>query len=185
MHIPRAHLFDLFGVRLSDTDPAPPKVFRWMIEHMMSFRGVSLARTRQSCLIVIRRIRALRKASGSWSISGTQMRMCLMVAFVPGDKQDTWSRLTPRWRSRQRSRQCSSHRPSAFITISGAASGKVMWPVWMCTAPANIGVPAYVPGVAERFRAPFTSRGCTMLATTGASSQPRTSASNMTPAASP
>ena len=40
-HIPGAQLFDLFGISLSDTDPAPLKAFSWMIEYMMSFRGVS------------------------------------------------------------------------------------------------------------------------------------------------
>jgi thiosulfate/3-mercaptopyruvate sulfurtransferase len=44
-HIPGAQLFDLFGISLSDTDPAPLKAFSWMIESMMSFRGVSLEKT--------------------------------------------------------------------------------------------------------------------------------------------
>jgi thiosulfate/3-mercaptopyruvate sulfurtransferase len=30
---------------LSDTDPAPLKAFSWMVESMMSFRGVSLEKT--------------------------------------------------------------------------------------------------------------------------------------------
>jgi thiosulfate/3-mercaptopyruvate sulfurtransferase len=44
-HIPGAQLFDLFGISLSDTDPAPLKAFSWMIEYMMSFRGVSFDKT--------------------------------------------------------------------------------------------------------------------------------------------
>jgi thiosulfate/3-mercaptopyruvate sulfurtransferase len=44
-HIPGAQLFDLFGISLSDTDPAPLKAFSWMIEAMMSFRGVSFEKT--------------------------------------------------------------------------------------------------------------------------------------------
>jgi thiosulfate/3-mercaptopyruvate sulfurtransferase len=38
-------LFDLFGISLSDTDPAPLKAFSWMIEYMMSFRGVTFEKT--------------------------------------------------------------------------------------------------------------------------------------------
>jgi thiosulfate/3-mercaptopyruvate sulfurtransferase len=44
-HIPGAQLFDLFGISLSDTDPAPLKAFSWMIESMMSARGVSFDKT--------------------------------------------------------------------------------------------------------------------------------------------
>jgi thiosulfate/3-mercaptopyruvate sulfurtransferase len=44
-HIPGARLFDLFGISLSDTDPAPLKAFSWMIEYMMSFRGVAFDKT--------------------------------------------------------------------------------------------------------------------------------------------
>jgi thiosulfate/3-mercaptopyruvate sulfurtransferase len=44
-HIPGAQLFDLFGISLSDTDPAPLKAFSWMIEYLMSFRGVTNDKT--------------------------------------------------------------------------------------------------------------------------------------------
>lgn len=44
-HIPGAQLLDLFGISLSDTDPAPLKAFGWMIESLMSFRGVSFDKT--------------------------------------------------------------------------------------------------------------------------------------------
>ena len=44
-HIPGAQLFDLFGISLSDTDPAPLKAFSWMIEYLMSFRGVANDKT--------------------------------------------------------------------------------------------------------------------------------------------
>jgi len=44
-HIPGAQLFDLFGISLSDTDPAPLKAFSWMIESMMSSRGVAFDKT--------------------------------------------------------------------------------------------------------------------------------------------
>lgn len=39
-HIPGAVHLDLFGVSLSDTDPAPLKAFLWMIEHLLASRGV-------------------------------------------------------------------------------------------------------------------------------------------------
>jgi thiosulfate/3-mercaptopyruvate sulfurtransferase len=44
-HIPGAQLFDLFGISLSDTDPAPLKAFSGMIEYLMSFRGVANDKT--------------------------------------------------------------------------------------------------------------------------------------------
>ena len=44
-HIAGAQSFDLFGISLSDTDPAPLKAFSWMIEYLMSFRGVTMDNT--------------------------------------------------------------------------------------------------------------------------------------------
>jgi thiosulfate/3-mercaptopyruvate sulfurtransferase len=44
-HIPEAHPFDLFGISLSDTDPAPLQAFSWMIGHLMSSRGVAVDKT--------------------------------------------------------------------------------------------------------------------------------------------
>jgi 3-mercaptopyruvate sulfurtransferase SseA len=43
-HIPGAQLFDLFGISLSDTDPAPLKAFSWMIEYMSQARAAGLVR---------------------------------------------------------------------------------------------------------------------------------------------
>ena len=40
-HLPHAVHLDLFGVSLTDTDPAPLKAFLWMIEHLLAARGVS------------------------------------------------------------------------------------------------------------------------------------------------
>ena len=40
-HLPHAVHLDLFGVSLTDTDPAPLKAFLWMIEHLLATRGVS------------------------------------------------------------------------------------------------------------------------------------------------
>ena len=39
-HIPDAHHLDLWGVSLTDTDPAPLKAFMWMIEHVLAVHGV-------------------------------------------------------------------------------------------------------------------------------------------------
>ena len=43
-HIPGAIHFDLFGLSLNDTDPAPLKSFLAMIEHLFAARGVSADR---------------------------------------------------------------------------------------------------------------------------------------------
>jgi len=40
-HIPGAIHIDLWGVSLTDTDPAPLKAFMWMIEHVLQIHGVS------------------------------------------------------------------------------------------------------------------------------------------------
>ena len=39
-HIPGAVHLDLFGISLTDTDPAPLAAFLWMIGHLLSSRGV-------------------------------------------------------------------------------------------------------------------------------------------------
>jgi thiosulfate/3-mercaptopyruvate sulfurtransferase len=44
-HIPGAQSFDLFGISLSDKDEAPLKAFSWMIEYLVSFRGVAMDKT--------------------------------------------------------------------------------------------------------------------------------------------
>lgn len=40
-HLPRAVHLDLFGISITDTDPAPLKAFFWIIEHLLASRGVS------------------------------------------------------------------------------------------------------------------------------------------------
>ena len=40
-HVPGAIHLDLWGVSLTDTDPAPLKAFMWMIEHVLAIHGVS------------------------------------------------------------------------------------------------------------------------------------------------
>lgn len=61
-HIPGAQLFDLFGISLSDTDPAPLKAFSWMIEYLMSFRGVAFDRT----VVFYGETSDVRAARGFW-----------------------------------------------------------------------------------------------------------------------
>ena len=40
-HVPGALHLDLWGVSLTDTDPAPLKAFMWMIEHVLAIHGVA------------------------------------------------------------------------------------------------------------------------------------------------
>src|SRR5262245_47788089 len=43
-HLPHAVHLDLFGLSLTDTDPAPLKSFLWIIEHLLASRGVTADR---------------------------------------------------------------------------------------------------------------------------------------------
>jgi len=43
-HVPTAIHVDLWGVSLTDTDPAPLKAFMWMIEHVLAVHGVTADR---------------------------------------------------------------------------------------------------------------------------------------------
>lgn len=61
-HIPGAQLLDLFGISLSDTDPAPLKAFSWMIESLMSFRGISFDKT----VVLYGETSDVRAARGFW-----------------------------------------------------------------------------------------------------------------------
>jgi thiosulfate/3-mercaptopyruvate sulfurtransferase len=40
-HVPGAIHLDLWGLSLTDTDPAPLKAFMWMIEHVLAIHGVT------------------------------------------------------------------------------------------------------------------------------------------------
>ena len=40
-HLPGAVHLDLFGISITDTDPAPLRAFFWIIEHLLASRGVS------------------------------------------------------------------------------------------------------------------------------------------------
>jgi thiosulfate/3-mercaptopyruvate sulfurtransferase len=43
-HVPGAIHVDLWGLSLTDTDPAPLKAFMWMIEHVLAVHGVTAER---------------------------------------------------------------------------------------------------------------------------------------------
>jgi thiosulfate/3-mercaptopyruvate sulfurtransferase len=43
-HVPGAMHIDLWGLSLTDTDPAPLKAFMWMIEHVLAVHGVTADR---------------------------------------------------------------------------------------------------------------------------------------------
>jgi len=61
-HIPGAQSFDLFGISLSDTDPAPLTAFSRMIMDLMSFRGVAVEKT----VVFYGDISDVRAARGFW-----------------------------------------------------------------------------------------------------------------------
>src|SRR5580765_4098894 len=42
-HIPGAVHLDLWGLSLTDTDPAPLKAFMWIVDHLFNLRGVDAA----------------------------------------------------------------------------------------------------------------------------------------------
>ncbi len=43
-HLPGAVHLDIFGVSLTDTDPAPLRAFMWILEHLLASRGVDASR---------------------------------------------------------------------------------------------------------------------------------------------
>jgi thiosulfate/3-mercaptopyruvate sulfurtransferase len=61
-HLPHAVHLDLFGVSLTDTDPAPLKAFLWMIEHLLATRGVSADRP----VVVYETDSGIRAARAFW-----------------------------------------------------------------------------------------------------------------------
>jgi thiosulfate/3-mercaptopyruvate sulfurtransferase len=61
-HLPHAAHLDLFGVSLTDTDPAPLKAFLWMIEHLLAMRGVSADRP----VVVYETDSGIRAARAFW-----------------------------------------------------------------------------------------------------------------------
>ena len=61
-HIPGAAHLDLFGISLTDTDPAPLAAFLWMIGHLLSLRGVEPERT----VVVYDEKSGIRAARAFW-----------------------------------------------------------------------------------------------------------------------
>jgi thiosulfate/3-mercaptopyruvate sulfurtransferase len=61
-HVPGAIHLDLWGLSLTDTDPAPLKAFMWMIEHVLAVHGV----TRTTPIIVYDSQSGIRAARAFW-----------------------------------------------------------------------------------------------------------------------
>jgi thiosulfate/3-mercaptopyruvate sulfurtransferase len=61
-HLPHAVHLDLFGISLTDTDPAPLKSFLWIIEHLLASRGVSSAQA----VVVYDQQSGIRAARAFW-----------------------------------------------------------------------------------------------------------------------
>jgi thiosulfate/3-mercaptopyruvate sulfurtransferase len=60
--IPHAVHFDLFGLSLTDTRPAPLKAFLWMILHLLEMRGAG----REKDVVFYEEISGMRAARGLW-----------------------------------------------------------------------------------------------------------------------
>jgi thiosulfate/3-mercaptopyruvate sulfurtransferase len=61
-HVPGAIHVDLWGLSLTDTDPAPLKAFMWMIEHVLAVHGVSADRP----IVVYDEQSGIRAARAFW-----------------------------------------------------------------------------------------------------------------------
>jgi thiosulfate/3-mercaptopyruvate sulfurtransferase len=61
-HLPHAVHLDLFGLSLTDTDPAPLKAFLWIIEHLFATRGV----TEDRGVVVYEETSGIRAARAFW-----------------------------------------------------------------------------------------------------------------------
>lgn len=61
-HIPGAIHFDLFGLSLTDTSPAPLKAFLSMMHHLFEMRGVSMVKE----VVFYEEISGMRAARGLW-----------------------------------------------------------------------------------------------------------------------
>ena len=61
-HIPGAVHLDLFGISLTDTDPAPLAAFLWMVGHLLSSRGVDSEHT----VVVYDEQSGIRAARAFW-----------------------------------------------------------------------------------------------------------------------
>jgi thiosulfate/3-mercaptopyruvate sulfurtransferase len=61
-HVPGAVHLDLWGLSLTDTDPAPLKAFMWMIEHVLAIHGV----TNETPIVVYDDQSGIRAARAFW-----------------------------------------------------------------------------------------------------------------------
>jgi thiosulfate/3-mercaptopyruvate sulfurtransferase len=61
-HVPGAIHVDLWGVSLTDTDPAPLKAFMWMIEHVLAIHGI----TNETPVVVYDEQSGVRAARAFW-----------------------------------------------------------------------------------------------------------------------
>jgi thiosulfate/3-mercaptopyruvate sulfurtransferase len=61
-HIPGSVHFDLFGLSLIDTSPAPLKAFLWMMRHLFEMRGVSAEKE----VVLYEENSGMRAARGLW-----------------------------------------------------------------------------------------------------------------------
>lgn len=61
-HLPGAVHLDLWGLSLTDTDPAPMKAFLWIIEHLLAERGVTADRP----VVVYEETSGTRAARAFW-----------------------------------------------------------------------------------------------------------------------
>jgi thiosulfate/3-mercaptopyruvate sulfurtransferase len=61
-HVPGAILINLWGLSLTDTDPAPLKAFMWMIEHVLAIHGV----TASTPIVVYDEHSGVRAARAFW-----------------------------------------------------------------------------------------------------------------------
>ena len=61
-HIPGSVHFDLFGLSLIDTSPAPLKAFNFMIQHIFDMRGVNQTKR----VVFYEETSVIRAAGGLW-----------------------------------------------------------------------------------------------------------------------
>ena len=123
-HIAGAAHFDLFGLSLTDTDPAPLRAFLWMIEHLFAARGTAADRP----VVVYDEQSGVRAARAFWFLElfGHPDVRVLDGGF------NAWAARVCRFRARPRRRSRPSGRASVARRFSRpgarcrtASAGKV------------------------------------------------------------
>ena len=81
-HVPGAIHLNLWGLSLTDTDPAPFKAFMWMIEHVLAVHGVTAA----TPVVVYDEQSGMRAARAFWFLEyfGHPSVRCSTAASAPG-----------------------------------------------------------------------------------------------------